>query len=98
MIALMMAGALAAQTAEAAIDGPLVLPEDVRAFIARRDECEHFIGEEPYDRARRRFLARAIRKSCKGVDKRLAALREKYRGDPPVIAALADYYAVEGGK
>jgi hypothetical protein len=35
-------------------DNPL--PEDVTAFVERRDGCDHFRGEYPYDEDRRKFL------------------------------------------
>lgn len=69
-----------------------VLPKDVAAYIERRNECEHFIGEEPYDEARRKYLTRVIRETCTGSNRDLAALRAKYRSRPEVLEALADFY------
>jgi len=71
-------------------------PDEVTRFMVRRDGCEHFLGEEPYDEDRRAFLNRSIRDLCTGTDKRLATLRKQYAGNPDVIAALAKYENVEG--
>ena len=44
-------------------------PRDVRQFIDRRMECQHWTGEEPYDKARRREIDRAIaRLRCDRID------------------------------
>lgn len=81
-----------------AIDGPYgkdpataALPKDVAAFIGRRDDCEHFLGEEPYDAERRDYLAKTVRELCTGSNEELAALRSKYRNDEAVIQALSGY-------
>lgn len=71
---------------------PAALPKDVVAYIERRNECEHFIGEEPYDEARRKYLTRVIRETCTGSNRDLAALRAKYRSRPEILEALADFY------
>lgn len=71
---------------------PVALPKDVVAYVERRNECEHFIGEEPYDEARRKYLTRVIRETCANANRDLAALRAEYRGRPEVLEALADFY------
>jgi hypothetical protein len=67
------------------------LPSDVRRFIDKRDTCEHWIGEEGYDKARQREINRNVRQSCTGVDRELDRLRRVYRHNPRVLAALKDY-------
>ena len=67
------------------------LPRDVGDFISRRDDCEHFIGEEPYDAERRAYLEKVIRETCTGSNQALDALRRKYRGNAAVLKALAGY-------
>jgi hypothetical protein len=62
---------------------------DVDRFIVRRDACEHFSGEDPYDGRRAAFLARKIRETCTGLDAQGTALRRKYRGDPSVLTRLS---------
>lgn len=67
------------------------LPADVAAFKEKRDSCDHFRGEEPYDAERGAFLAKQLEATCKGTDKALADLRARYAGDAAAKAALADY-------
>ncbi len=67
------------------------LPHDVARFIDRRDSCEHFMGEEPYDAERRAFLNKAVAQTCTGNDIRLKKLRTKYTGNALVIGALKNY-------
>lgn len=71
---------------------PVPLPKDVAAYIERRNQCEHFIGEEPYDEARRKYLTQVIRETCTGSNRDLAALRHKYRDRPEVLESLAEFY------
>ncbi|MEY4561810.1 MAG: hypothetical protein RLZZ618_1087 [Pseudomonadota bacterium] len=67
------------------------LPPDVARFIEQADLCEHFLGEEPYDKARARELARNIAQYCKGKARQLARLRARYAQQPEVIKSLAGY-------
>ena len=67
------------------------LPSKVAEFKERRDLCEHFLGEEPYDEERRIFLEKNIRKYCTGTDKELSSLKEKYKDNKAVLKTLADY-------
>lgn len=56
------------------VPGPLYtgeLPADAAAFVRRREECEHFLGEEPYDQERRKYLADAVRDTCGGGNREL---------------------------
>lgn len=72
-------------------------PHEVRAFIDRRAECYHFRGEpwpegdSAYELERRKELTAEMKNACAGSDARLIALREKYRDDANVVAALAAY-------
>lgn len=69
-------------------------PHEVRAYLDRRDACDHFRGEpwpEGNDAeavSRRRQLRDLMTKYCNGTDTRLAELRIAYRDDPDVSAAL----------
>lgn len=84
------AGTPSAPAAEAP-DAGATLPADVVAFRTRRDECDHFRGEEATDADRAAFLGEALERSCKGSDAELKALRVRYAGDAAATAALADY-------
>jgi hypothetical protein len=67
---------------------PAHLPGDVERFIDRRESCEHFMSEEPYDAARAAFLERQARRYCAGSDVELATLKEEYASDPRVTSRL----------
>jgi hypothetical protein len=72
-------------------------PHEVRAFLDRRELCDHFRGEpvpEPADdpgSERRREIESALREHCTGSDAELARLRARYRDDAVVAAALAEF-------
>jgi hypothetical protein len=67
------------------------LPIDVQRFVAQRESCDHWRGEEPYDVARGTEIERAVRKDCTGTDRRLARLKARHFGDATVMAALAGF-------
>ena len=67
------------------------LPPEVLAFKLKRDDCDHFRGEDATDAERRKFLAAALALSCTGTDQALAGLRQRHAGDAAAIAALKDY-------
>ena len=93
LIVLVLLAAIAASgcARHVAASGADALPTDVIAFLERRVLCEHFLGEEPYDGERRQFLARSIEATCRGTDAALAALRERYRDDAPVLERLGEF-------
>ena len=82
-------------------------PADIRDFIDVRDSCDHWRGEpwatdeeirnddDPADRqaqvARRKEIFDAIKESCTGTDKRLAALKAAYAGNPKILQLLDEY-------
>ena len=93
-----MAEATAAAQAAVAVAAPPAsnpdvapLPPAVVAFQQRRDACDHFRGEEPYDKQRAAFLQAQLAKTCKGTDKALAGLRQRFASNPNALAALQDY-------
>jgi hypothetical protein len=69
-------------------------PHEVRAFLDRREGCDHFRGEpvpEPADdpgAERRHEIETALRELCTGTDAELARLRARYRSDAAVSTAL----------
>ena len=64
------------------------VPRDVQAYLERRGACEHFIGEEPFDEARRRFLRLRILQTCSGINEQGQATRELHRDNPKVLKLL----------
>lgn len=69
---------------------PLVA-EEVRPFIIKRQGCDHFRGEPPYDAERQKFLTEQIQSLCTGTDAELKRLRVKYANHPETIAALSEF-------
>lgn len=67
------------------------VPADLAAFRARRDACDHFRGEEPYDAKRAAFLAAEVAKACAGTDRELADLRKRHAGDAKAMGVLKRY-------
>ncbi|RDZ28113.1 hypothetical protein [Lysobacter silvisoli] len=66
-------------------------PHEVRAFLSRYDECEHWRGEEAPqgDAQRAQEIVEGANESCKGNDLRLRELRQRYKNVPAVAAALS---------
>jgi hypothetical protein len=66
------------------------LPADVRAFIDRRANCNHWSGEEPYDQDRRVQIQSAVKElRCEDLLKDETALQRRYQSNQPVLKALA---------
>jgi hypothetical protein len=85
LLTLVLASTSSALAAEEAAN----LPADVKALVDRHEGCDHWAGEEPYDEARGKEIAAAVRKlKCDRIDKDVAALRRKYTGNPAVKKAL----------
>jgi hypothetical protein len=76
-----------------AAEAQQAFPPDVARFVEQRELCEHFLGEEPYDAERRKFLEKRVRETCTGTDARLAALMKKYKRNPAVANKLNEYEA-----
>jgi hypothetical protein len=73
------------------VESPSKLPDDVAQFVDRRQNCDHFRGEEPYSPERRAQLEAATEKYCRGTDRELAVLLSKYRGNAVVLKHLNAY-------
>jgi aminoglycoside phosphotransferase len=64
-------------------------PKPVVAFIKRKVACDHWAGEEPYDKKRAAEIAKAERRlRCASVDQTDIALRHRYRPNAHVLKAL----------
>lgn len=90
---LVLAGVLCSTTIAVAAERMPVprLPADVANFKSRRDLCDHFRGEDPYDAERRRFLEENLKKYCTGTDEELSSLKARYGDNEAVLKALAGY-------
>jgi hypothetical protein len=72
-----------------------ILPKDAAAVVNRRLECDHWAGEEPYDKARGREIARAtIRNKCNSLERDEATMLKRYANDPKVVKAVNDAKAL----
>lgn len=89
---------LATQGEDAALRARVAAqPPAVRAFIARRGNCNHWGGEEPYDAGRRREILRAVRAlRCNRIDRDERALRGRYAGRRATIALLDETRDLSG--
>jgi hypothetical protein len=67
------------------------LPQDVGAFVARRDRCDHFRGEESDDPARSAEIRDALSQNCRGTDAELARLLGRYTGSSVIRRQLEGY-------
>ncbi|MBW9052863.1 hypothetical protein [Rhizobium mesosinicum] len=67
------------------------LPEDVRAFMERRDGCDHYRGEDSPDAERRAQIDMELQRLCIGTDAELARLKRAYAGNKAVQHSLDGY-------
>jgi hypothetical protein len=72
------------------------LPPEVDDYIHERNLCEHFRGEphegnSPEQIERRKFIFESLEIYCAGTDRRLAALKRRYKDNPVVIEKLSIY-------
>ena len=78
------------------------LTQDVDAFVIEREACDHFReepteGSSPDQIERRDFIQDSFDIYCAGTDRRLAALKHRFKNNPAVIAQLSGYEtSVEG--
>jgi hypothetical protein len=72
-------------------------PRAVRDFVARRAMCNHWLGEEPYDRERRREIESAVRDlGCATIDGEDAFLRRHFAARPEIRAILDETRDIPG--
>jgi hypothetical protein len=66
------------------------LPKDVISFLEERESCDHWRGEEGYDKERRAEIDWSVCQSCPGTDSKLASLKKKYRVDKATMEKLVE--------
>ena len=65
------------------------LPPDVKVFVERRSQCEHWAGEELYDAPRAAEIEAALRQfHCDSVEADEVRIRRHYARYPVVLKAL----------
>jgi hypothetical protein len=68
---------------------PPLVQQDVRDFLKRRQDCQHWAGEEGYDAARRAEINTAYAKlRCAALDADEDVLKRRYGGNPALVRAL----------
>lgn len=64
-------------------------PEDARSLVDRALQCQHWMGEEPYDAARGHEIEVAIDElGCAKLADEHRIMLDKYKGRPDVIGTL----------
>lgn len=70
----------------------MVYPKDVQAVVAHADSCQQFtskFSELPLaDQAR---SEQEIIRRCRGLDKQLAEIKEKYQNNPQIVQKISEY-------
>src|SRR5215471_3259313 len=65
------------------------MPDDVVSFIRRAVECNHWGGEDAYDKERAEFISKAVEKAgCSKLDADEKELRRKYRNQPKILETI----------
>ena len=69
------------------------VPKEVQNFVAERILCDHFRGEpyegnSPEQLARKNFVIDSLDIYCAGTDKRLAALKRRYKNNEAAMKQL----------
>ena len=65
------------------------MPPEVRDFIRRAVNCNHWAGEEPYNEERRAQMAAAVSSlRCRELDTDQKDLRSRYAKDAAVLARI----------
>jgi hypothetical protein len=68
---------------------PPAVQQDVRDFLQRRQDCQHWMGEEGYDAARRAEINAAYAKHrCAALDADEQELKRRYGGNPALLKVL----------
>jgi len=65
------------------------MPHDIAAYADRRKQCNHWGGEEGYDKARAAQINKAAAKlGCNTLDADEKRLLRRYRSSPPLLQTI----------
>lgn len=65
------------------------VPQDIAAYADRRKQCNHWGGEEGYDKARTAEINRAVAKlNCIALDADEKLLLRRYRSSPVLLKQI----------
>jgi hypothetical protein len=68
---------------------PPTVQQDVRDFLQRRQDCNHWAGEEGYDAARKAEINAAYTKlRCATLDAEEPELKRRYNNHPALLKVL----------
>lgn len=66
-------------------------PPDIAAYVERRAGCNHWGGEEPYDKERAAEINRwGMKLNCRALDADEKALLRRYRSTPAYLKQIRD--------
>ena len=66
-------------------------PPDIALYVQRRAQCNHWSGEEPYDKARAAEINRAVAKfACNTLDADEKRLLRRYRSTPALLKRIRE--------
>ena len=66
------------------------MPADVQHFIVQWHDCNHWLGEPPFDADRARRIEQAVAALCPGIEGLGRAVRERHAGNAVILARIAD--------
>ena len=65
------------------------MPNKVKKFIDRQTECNHWGGEEPYDKERVQQINAVVDKlKCNNLEKDGKLLKKQYKSKPKVLSSI----------
>jgi len=65
------------------------MPKQVKLFNKRQIECNHWAGEEPYDKPRAEEINAAVQKlKCDALENDEKKLLKKYKSRPDVVNSI----------
>src|SRR4051812_46073690 len=83
---------LASTAASAEGEYPHGLPRSIQHFIERKLDCDHWMGEYPYDAERRAEIDRMVKTlRCDALSRDKTALERRYRSQPSALKHLDEW-------
>lgn len=68
------------------------LPSDVTELLQRTDKCNHWGGEEPYDKERANEIAAAMKEArCDFLEEDTKSLIKKYNSEPKIVDKIKNF-------
>jgi hypothetical protein len=83
---------LGANTTAAEDEYPHGLPTPIQHFVERKIDCDHWLGEYPFDAERRAAIDRTLKNlRCDTLSRDKAVLERRYRHDLSALKQLNDW-------